>query len=237
MNCISPPELSEQQLLEYLDGEADAQTIQHLERCEFCRRKSDAFKRLQGSLTARLYRLICPSPLELGEYHLRILSAPQMLLIAQHVRECPHCQREVAQLETYLSDLGPHTWQSLSGTIRVIIARLVDAAEDGSPLLVPLRGQQKGPITLEADGIVITLDLQPTLDERLSILGQVAADDQDQWTGAMVELRQADAPQLTASLDDLGAFRFEAVRAGVSRFTITSTDGVTIETLDLDLTV
>jgi len=37
-------------------------------------------------------------------------------------------------------------------------------------------------------------------------------------------------------LDDLGAFRFEAVHPGATKFIITSTDGVAIETPEIDLT-
>ena len=231
MNCISPPELSEHQLLEYLDGEADEQIIQHLDRCEFCRDKADALKQLQAGLVARLYRITCPSPHDLGEYFLRVLPAPQMLLIAQHVRECPHCQREVAQLEAYLSDSGTPAQQGSPREMR-IIASLIDAA--AAPL--SLRGEQKGPITFDADGIVITLDVQPVADGQLSILGQVAADDQDEWTAARVELRQAEAPRSSASVDDLGSFRFEAVRPGSTKFIITASNGITIETPDIDLT-
>jgi hypothetical protein len=234
MNCVSPPALSEQQLLEYLDGEADEQTVQHLERCEYCRKKADSLRQFQGSLTARLYRITCPSPLELGEYYLHVLPARQVLLIAQHLHECPHCQRELAQLKTYLGDLSPSSGQSPIQNMRTMIARLVSGSEVSAAAMA-LRGEGKGPITLEAEGIVITLDVQPAANGQLSILGQVAADDQDQWTGATVNLQQAGAPPLTASVDDLGAFRFEAIHPGASRFMITATNGFIVETPEIEL--
>ena len=178
--------------------------------------------------------------MELGEYYLqkyqlRILPSPQILVIAQHVRECPHCEAEVAQLETFLKDLTADVKSAPLTPIRVLIARLVGGNE---PALGPaLRGESKGPLIFEADGVVITLDIQPASEGQVSILGQVAADEQDQWTNASVELQQADKPPMTTSLDDLGAFRFEAVRPGATQIMITSTEGVVIQSPDIDIAV
>jgi len=233
MNCISPPELSDRQLLEFLDGEAEPETTHHLGICQYCRNKADALAQLQNGLTTRLYRITCPSPLELGEYHLRILPSPQMLVIAQHVRECPHCEAEVAQLENFLKDLTADVKPGLPEIVRVLVARLVD----GAAPMPALRGERKGPIILEAEGVVITLDVEPGSDGQVSILGQVAADEQDQWTNALIELQQADRQPVTTSLDDLGAFRFEAIRPGATQIMITSTEGVVIQSPDIDITV
>ena len=241
MNCISPPQLNDRQLLEYLDGEAEPQITHHLGICQYCRNRADALARLQYGLTARLYRITCPSPLELGEYHLqkyqlRILPSPQILVIAQHIRECPHCEAEVAQLENFLKDLTADVKPDPI-PVRVLIARLLGGPGEGSAPMPALRGERKGPIILEAEGVVITLDVEPGSNGQVSILGQVAADDQDQWTNASVALQQADIPQQTTSLDDLGSFRFEAVRPGAIRIMISSTEGVVIQSPDIDITV
>ena len=236
MNCISPPELSDRQLLEFLDGEAEPETTHHLGICQYCSNRADALARLQNGLTARLYRITCPSPLELGEYHLRILPSPQMLVIAQHVRACPHCEAEVAQLENFLQDLTMDM-KPAPTPVRVLIARLLGGSGEGRAPIPALRGEQKGPIILEAEGVVITLDVEPGSDGQVSILGQVAADNQDQWTNASVELQQADMPPQTTSLDDLGAFRFEVVRPGSTRILITATEGVVIQSPDIELTM
>lgn len=240
MNCISPPELEDGQLLVYLDGESNQQIRSHLEHCEYCREKAKALGQFQDHLSSRLYRITCPSSLELGEYHLHMLDAPQMLLVAQHLRECPHCTREIAQLKEFLSDLMPTSEENLLGNVKVLLARLVggQTAESGSiPAFSALRGESKGPLIFEADGVVITLDVQPDSNKQVSMLGQVAADDQDQWTNALVELQQADATPITTTLDDLGAFRFEAVRSGVLHILITSTEGVVIQSPNIDIAV
>jgi hypothetical protein len=88
---------------------------------------------------------------------------------------------------------------------------------------------------LEADGLVITLDIQPGPNEQVSILGQVAAEDQDRWTGAVVKVQQADTPPRTATLDDLGAFRFAKIDPGSVQLTITSSDGTVVQIPNLDI--
>ena len=199
MNCRFPPEIEDKKLLAYLDDEVDQETRLHLEQCPYCLERAKELARVHNRLTARLYRLTCTLSLELGEYHLHILPASQVLVIAQHVRECPHCRRELAELEEFLveSDLQPDLLQ----TAKVLFARLVGGA-GSTPSFGVLRGEAKGPITFEADGLVIILDIQATSEGRVSILGQVAADEQDQWTNAVVELRQADAPAKTTTVDD-----------------------------------
>jgi len=230
MNCVSPPELDDRQLLAYLDGEADHAVAAHLEQCGYCREKARQLARLQARLRTRLHRLTCPLPMELGEYHLRLLAPAQATAVDQHLRECPHCAREVAQLKGYLSEPAPAVEAGLLERVRVLVARLVGEKGEGrpsgelafAPAFVALRGTSQGPITLEADGLVLVLDVQPATEGRVNILGQIAADDQDRWTGAAVELRQSGTLQMTVTVDDLGAFRCEAVLPGPTELQIIS---------------
>jgi len=245
MNCVSPPELDDRQLLTYVDGEADRNVATHLEQCPYCLGKARQLARLQKRLTRRLYRLTCPSPAELGEYHLGMLDAAQGATIAQHLQECPHCTREVAQLRSYLSELAPTVEFSPLERVRVQIARRVNGAWGGkdsegtalAPAFAGIRGDSRGPITLEADGILIVLDVQPIAEGRVTILGQIASDDQDRWTGAVVELRQADELRITATVDDLGAFRCEAFPPGPTEILITPSSGNAVLVPNVEIVV
>ena len=107
MACTSPPELNDRELLTYIDGEADREVVAHLERCPHCRERARRLARLQGRLTAQLYRVTCPSSQVLGEHQLGILPPVEAEAIARHVASCPHCAREVAQLGDYLNELAP----------------------------------------------------------------------------------------------------------------------------------
>lgn len=208
----------------YLDGNADQATESHFKKCPHCRQKAENLDRFQKRLAHRLYRLSCPSTIELGEYHLRMLTAPQMLVVGQHVRECPHCAQEVSQLESFLSDPASSSTGSLLGRAKVLIAQLVGGQTGGSalsPAFTALRGEAKGPMTFAADGIVIVLDMQPVPEGKANILGQVAADNQDDWTGALVELRQDGLLQISSTVDDLGGFQCQGVMPGQYELRIT----------------
>ena len=214
MKCITSPALENVEIAMYVDGEADETVIAHIQQCPFCSDRARQWTLLQNRLKTQSYRVNCPTPMELGDYHLSYLPAPQALVVSQHLRECLLCKREVAILEDFLGNLAPET--DLMGAAKVLIARLMGAQEENglAPVVPALRGTSKGPLTFEVDGIVIVLDLQPTHEGMSDILGQVAADDQDQWTDAVAELRRNSELQFSTTVDDLGAFRFEGITAG-----------------------
>jgi len=231
MECITSPALDDTQIISYVEGEADDAIIEHIKNCPYCTERANRLTLLQNRLRARYYRSTCPSPIELGDYYLGLLPESRKPVIAQHVRTCPLCKHDLAELEEFLAE--PDVVPNLLDTAKVLFAQLVGA---GATPAGALRGESKGPLTFEADGVVITLDVNQGRSGQVSILGQVAADDQDSWTGANVELQQVNTLSLTTSLDDLGAFRFEAVRPGATKFMITSIDNVVIETPEIDLT-
>ena len=237
MKCITSPALDDTQIISYMEGEAADAIKAHIEKCPYCAERASQMALFQNHLRARYYRSTCPSSMELGDYHLGLLPPPRVLVIAQHIRECPHCRREVAELDEFLTELDVKP--SLLETAKVLIARLAGTgAESGAtPAFGALRGESKGPLTFEADGVVIILDIQPGSNGQVSILGQLAADDQDRWTGAQVELQQIDSPQQIESVDDLGAFRFEAVRSGSTQLAITSLDGIIVRVPNFHIAV
>ena len=220
MKCITSPALDATQIVSYIEGEADDAVVAHIKECMFCRERANRWTLLQNRLRKQLHRVTCPTSMELGNYHLGLLPAPQALVVAQHVRECPVCRREVADLEDFMDDPAPEV--SFLGAAKVLIARLLDG--NTTPTFAALRGEVKGPLTFEADGIVIVLDIQQADGGTVNILGQVAADNQDQWTGAPVELHQDGQLAFSTIVDDLGAFQAKGIMSGSKELRITSKD-------------
>jgi hypothetical protein len=210
MKCITSPALENVEIAMYVDGEADEATVAHIQQCPYCSERARGWTRLQNRLRKQAYRVNCPTPMELGDYHLGLLPAPQALVVSAHLRECLLCKQEVAVLDDFLTGLAPET--SLLGAVKVLIARLISGQGDLAP--VALRGAGKEPLTFKANGILIVLDIQPTNAGKASIFGQVAADDQDRWTGARVELRKDDQLQVSTEVDDLGTFQYTDVFHG-----------------------
>lgn len=58
--------------------------------------------RVEEKLKDILYRRECPSTMALGEYQLRLLDLFQHNQIASHLRSCPHCGEDLAQLQAYM---------------------------------------------------------------------------------------------------------------------------------------
>ena len=222
MKCISSPALDNVEIARYVDGEADEAVVAHIEQCPFCNERAQQWTLLQNRLRRQFYRANCPTSMELGDYHLGYLPALQALVVSQHLRECLLCQREVAVLEDFLTGLAPET--SLLGAVKVLVARLMNTQAEND-LAPALRGEAKGPLTFESDGIVILLDIQPGDAGRFHILGQVAADDQEKWTDALVEIRQDSELQFSSTVDDLGAFRTETIMPGSKELRIIPRDG------------
>jgi anti-sigma factor RsiW len=232
MNCTNPPELDDRQLLAFNDGEADEGVSAHLARCPYCRSRAGELANLQRGLIAQLYRLTCPPSEELGDYHLGLLSNERRMIVAGHLRECPHCTRELAQVRNYLRELAPPLPANALEGVKVLVARLAGGRQPGraaemgalAPAYV-LRGGGQGPVTLEADGLLLILDLQPAEGSSLTVLGQLAAEAQEQWTGAAVVLRQGEVERCPTAIDDLGAFRCEGIQPGPLEVRITPVEG------------
>jgi anti-sigma factor RsiW len=224
MTCAMPPELQDRELLAYLQGEADDAVEAHLQKCPGCRQRARALAGLQARLTARLYRVECPTPHELGEYHLGLLPSEQAAALGQHLDRCLHCAAEVAQLAEYLRDLAPAleaspVEQARDG-VRRLVARLVEGWEGLSapvPALAPayagVRGEPSEPQVYAAGDVQIVLDVQAdaAAPDRASLLGLVLGIEPDDVT---VELRQAGETTGTAALDERGNFVLTGLQPG-----------------------
>ena len=228
--CSLPPALTDQQIWEALDGIADESISSHLQKCPYCQTRANALENMQSRLKSRLFRATCPPSLELAEFFARTLPPPQMLTVSAHVRSCPHCTRELAELGAFMGAQSSEPAEPV-GERKTLVARLVNSA---SSAFGALRGESRS-VTLEVEGAVITFEIQSASNGRVSVLGQIAAEAQDAWTGATVILQPSDASQQTTSVNDLGAFTFEAVQPGVGEFIITSLHNESIKIPPLDI--
>jgi hypothetical protein len=96
--CINPTEIHDGDLMAYVDGTADETVVQHIRRCPACARQAGQLAALQAALTAKLYRFSCPTSDQLIAYQQGELRGSEKLTVAQHLRQCPHCARELAAL-------------------------------------------------------------------------------------------------------------------------------------------
>ena len=124
--CINPAEIQEGDLMAYVDAVADEAIVQHIHRCPACARRAEELAMRQAVLAAKLYRFSCPTPDQLIACQRGELQGSEELTVAQHLRQCPHCARELAALahqnvETEGLGLG----EQFRATIKVLEAVLV----------------------------------------------------------------------------------------------------------------
>lgn len=243
MTCISPPPLDDRTLLAHMDGEGEPDMAAHLARCPHCRDRARSLARLHNRLTTCLYRAVCPSPVALGEYHLDLLPGGEAQAVTQHLGECPHCKREIAQLEDYLAGLAPTLKTGLlekaKGQVRVLIARLaseLEAGQMGQPALAPayagLRGAEEARI-YQADDVQVAVEVQDDAERpgRKVLLGLVIGAEPGELEA---HLWQAGEQIAVVPLDELGNFVIPELAPGGYEL-ILSGPAVEIHIQDLDV--
>ncbi|HEX5688385.1 MAG TPA: hypothetical protein VFX76_00185, partial [Roseiflexaceae bacterium] len=194
----------------------------------------------EHALANRLHRWDCPPAAQLGEYFLGLTTPEETQLIATHIENCSSCDAEVSQLRMFLdadpvltatSPPAPRRRPSL----RELIAQLLPPPPATAPQLA-LRGAGAAPLTAQAEGLTIILDVQPArASGSITVTGQLMADDQDDWTGALALVYQGGALQATATLDDLGGWSCGPLPAGRSELQIAREDGRSVRLSDVDL--
>ncbi len=220
MTCVLPPELADHQLLAYLDGEAGPDVEAHLAECPHCQGRAQELAAIHALVTAKLHRLDCPDAHELGEFHLGLLPGKRTAAIRDHLASCPHCTREVAQLEGYLEDLAPDISTSPFRRLRVVVAQLFAPQERVRPpgRLVPapayaVRGTDEGPLLYCVEGFQVAVEAQEdaAAPGHYTLLVLVTGAESE---ALEARLSQEGLPVARTRVDDLGNLIFNALAPG-----------------------
>lgn len=236
MRCSFPPSLTDDQLSAALDGTAEPAVVEHIGQCAACAARLEHARQIEASLTQQLYRFDCQPPQRLGEYHMGLISGTEERAIMRHLEQCALCRAELEDLRVFMADevmapqrATPET-QPPQPRIRLgeVLARLLPRAP-----AMALRGAAAGPLMLEAGNATIVIDVQRG-PQATTIMGQLAAEDDERWIGALVELRQGDRLAATTTIDDLGSFTLQADPSQSAAIRITPEHGaaIVIESID-----
>jgi hypothetical protein len=218
MECSLPPALTDEQLFSVLDEEADEATLAHLARCLYCQERIREAAQLETTLGQALHRWDCPTAQVLGDYLLGLLLPEAADDVVAHLAICSRCRQELqdlgAVLEVEEAGLKPAlrpipsspplvkparrpVWQEL-------VARLLPQV--AQPVL---RGEAPDLTVAEAERITFFLAQEPGSDGQVILKGQLVAEDQATWIGALVQVfRQADLLCVT-EVGEAGIFRCE----------------------------
>jgi hypothetical protein len=210
--CVEPGEIREGDLSAYVDGLAGRAVVEHIRRCAACAQQVREIAEAQVVLTAALFRHSCPASDNLIAFHQGELQGGEKLVVAQHLRECPHCARELATIVRE-ERTGPDRW--LRSAVEVLEAALMPApvpaaALRGDDLEAPLF-----PRVYQAGEVEVILDVQPasTHSHRKDLSGLVHVGGQVPETigGTPVELFRGEGLIAIGQVSPRGRFTFEAL--------------------------
>jgi hypothetical protein len=152
-----------------------------------------ALANLDRNLSARLHRIGCPAPEELGEYHLQLLADDRAREIRRHVADCRQCAQELAGLRDYLADLRPDIeqgpFEAVGARARVWLARLAGGTWGPGPALQPapavagVRGTDQGPRVYNAGDMQVSIDVQsdPSQPGQRCVYGLLLASEPEKY--------------------------------------------------------
>jgi len=201
-------------LMAYVDGEADKQVANHIRRCAFCAEKVQVYGRMQGRLVALFYRASCPSPETLGDFYLNVLPPGQKLVLAKHLRQCPHCARELQEYSIPPQESAlPGLMERLKGTITGVIEALLIPPR---PQPVRVRGRTAHQRFYRADDLNILIGFQPSAGRRGTLSGVIIPPKQrlTSLAGIQIGLFRQDEVMGIEPLNELGHFVFESIPPG-----------------------
>ena len=209
--CINPKEIHPGDLSAYVDGEASPSVRTHIARCAYCTAKALQIQRTSKLLFETLYRVRCPAPEVLGQYHLDLLSPDERLTVAAHVRTCPHCTQELELLSQPEDALIRHVMNIFKNVTQVVDAMLV-APLSTQPTTV--RGYTQQHLAFRGADVDVLIGFAPTTPNRCvgtltgTILQMERISDKQVWL-----FPPNQSPQAT-DIDTLGIFTFENITPG-----------------------
>lgn len=216
--------LSDDQLIVYLDGEAEVNIKTAIEAD--LPLYAERLAQLEAEQTFLLEQLAGAriDAVTLGEYQMGLLPRAEARRIRAYLKTHPHAARELQQFDEFAQALEPtkQTPPSLWEHAKFLVARLVDGG-GMQPALAGVRGEQEGIYEAGEYQIVIESDTdfdRPTHQMVSGLL--MGADETD---GMIAHLWHNDQALAEADLDEFGNFTFTQLQSG--QYELIITDGTT----------
>ena len=163
-----------------------------------------------------LYRAFCPESMELDDYLTGELSPEGKSMIRAHLKECPHCRRELEQMQAFLRETRPNLELNLIERVRVLVAHLAKSGDlPGLALEIQgVRGREGQILTYEADGLKVILDVQndPERADFRAIYGVLVGAEKAQEFQA--QLLQNNELIRSIIVDSFGNFEYLSIAPG-----------------------
>lgn len=242
MKCIYNKPLSDEQLLAFLDGEADSDTINHLRECPYCQGQLRAMETFEQ----RLVRATHPNRHTLLDFSFGLTSEATIESLRPHVERCKRCQKILAEFESYKEESYQPVIQSAPSSRPAIrrlrpgelLHELVAYLLPQQVAAMPVLGNGERSLVAEAGDVKLFLNIGPE-GQGFTISGQVVAEAEKQevWEGALATLAPLNSQgnSYSALLNDLGEFTCQYVRPDTYKLRIESLAGIALILYDVSL--
>ena len=167
-------EITDAQLLAYLDGDLDAATAAIIAQTPRHQARADQLAQLQQTLAQNLSAQ-GPSPLALIQHQLNLLPPDEAAAIDRYLAAHPHAARQMETLQAFLRqwEPSPTTDTSPLQTMKVWIAERLSGRGGMQPALAGLRGQAEHIYQAGDRQIILDIDDDPDQPQHKSLAGLI----------------------------------------------------------------
>lgn len=218
--CKAPKELREGDLIAYLEGAAPPCVMEHLAHCPAHQLEVAELQAIDSLLQAALFRIDCPLPEELLQYHAGLLVEPERRRVEQHLKSCAACREELGELQ---AAAGSESWagstliEFLERAGRQVLRAVLVKSSAVQPALA-IRGSESRQLEFQTDGYQLLLSLVSPVaaENRWLIEGQVLTRGSPVVGGAgdIVQLLATDRVVASDRVDEFGFFVLDEIGSG-----------------------
>lgn len=181
----------------------------------------------EKTLSAHLFRIECPTPLELGEWSLKLVEAKTSQVIRSHLDICAHCEEELAAITAAVSTpLFQHAPAMRGPSIlKRIVMKLEDLLGNGAgqiafaPVAVRGGSQNSWSACYAGGDYLLSLTKQQTISGG-ALIGSILATD---LTGHAT-LKQGASVVYEVPLTESATFTFDGINPGFYELVIATPD-------------
>ena len=181
-------------------------------------------------LQQKLHRWNCPTPDQLADFQMQLLSEEEASKVSAHISTCPRCQQDMADFTEFMESDDEATQQArptLSVLPRAKRPLEIHPTPQVSGAFAARGLHQEGLLMLSASGISVFLEIRRAGEQHF-LEGRIADDDLNRWTDAVVELRQQGVLNSASVVDTMGGFVCHLPNTDPFDLRITSINGLSI---------
>lgn len=209
-------EVSDNQLIEYIDNAADSWVAAHVVQCATCRERVAMWSQAQDNLRLILNADSCPAEADLGEYYLDTLDLERGFDISLHLQSCHACQQRLNVLGQFVDSVAQPR-QILYPYLGAATTTQIWTVRDAS-------APQANEFTYRLEEAEVNLSIQDGVADQHTIWGLVTGIESDALVSAELVPSGASDSLRKTSVNTLGDFVLTDIPSGKYELLLNSSE-------------